>query len=376
MSGDGYGRVLIGDGRGYLIPRISRRAAAAATDLYNAQRAGPRVAKACLKAALRVGIAQMLLPTVSLTRSQDSLSHGGPGDILGYLKGIWGQSDLTFAISLGTPGVHRKPVIQVLTRNGEVLGYAKVGWNDLTNALVQNEVEILSKLGERETGLRVPEVLHSGEWQERFVCVLSGHNSAADQAPSKMGLEYLQVLEELASLHTRWRSLEESPHWHGLADRVACVRSSYYRHLLARGMDYVRRVLGQRLLPFHLRHGDLAPWNAQRVDGRLFLFDWEYADWEAIPGYDLFHFMFQTLWLLERRTAGETYRCVIGKIEEQGVSSYWSNVKLDQDAYRPLLLLYLLDQLSFYAAQETPNLRTLLRLAMLVNLCVYRKENS
>ena len=86
---------------------------------------------------------------------------------------------------------------------------------------------------------------------------------------------------------------------------ISCGEKLDSSHILPQGARRVEEWLGNTPLPFHYRHGDFTPWNAQLLNGYLFLFDWEYADLEAPSGWDLFHFSVQTLWLLEKRMPGE-----------------------------------------------------------------------
>src|SRR5690606_7709614 len=43
--------------------------------------------------------------------------------------------------------------------------------------------------------------------------------------------------------------------------------------------------------PAVLSHGDFTPWNTFFVDGKLYVFDWEYADRGYPAGYDAIHFL-------------------------------------------------------------------------------------
>jgi hypothetical protein len=126
-----------------------------------------------------------------------------------------------------------------------------------------------------------------------------------------------------------------------------------------------------------MRHGDFAPWNAYKMNGKLFLFDWEYADREALGGWDLFHFIVQTLWLLEKRTPPEIYNAVLkNEMNSQFMETYLEYLGLDKDAIHILFSLYLLDRLAFYASEEKTGFHKLQHLTNLVSLCVYGKEHQ
>ena len=54
-------------------------------------------------------------------------------------------------------------------------------------------------------------------------------------------------------------------------------------------------------VPCGIMHGDFAPWNTQCGSDRLFVYDWESAEWDAPLGWDIFHFQAQVASLLNRR---------------------------------------------------------------------------
>jgi hypothetical protein len=55
------------------------------------------------------------------------------------------------------------------------------------------------------------------------------------------------------------------------------------------------------MVPCGVAHGDFAPWNTRVGDGRLYVFDWESASWEAPTLWDIFHFKTQVAALLNKK---------------------------------------------------------------------------
>ncbi|NIT04044.1 hypothetical protein GTO10_03900, partial [Candidatus Saccharibacteria bacterium] len=251
------GWLALKDGRGYLIPLDSRQGAVNGLQPYNSQNLKARVTKKLLALGLKGGFAQPLLRNVQLLIRQDvPEEERSKISLLDHLKAVLGRRDLTVAISLGTPGPHRKPVIQVLTHGGEVLAYVKVGWNEATNALAEREAEVLQRFASTSfNSFTVPRMLHSGWWNGRFLCIHSPPSGKVQAAPQDMTPQYLNVLEELASLHTRSVPLKNSAFWINLVKRLEKVPSAYYRYVLREGANKVEECLGHTELPFHFRHG-------------------------------------------------------------------------------------------------------------------------
>jgi thymidylate kinase len=371
------GWLALKDGRGYLIPMDARQSGVNALRLYNSQSLKARIVKQLLAMGIRLGVAQPLLRKVQVLLRQDvAEKERGKISLLEHLKEILGRQDLTYAISLGTPGPHRKPVIQVLTRSGQTLGYVKVGWNAATNALVRHEADVYRRLsGVSFDSFAVPTVVYTDWWGDRFLCIQCAPEGKMETAPQKLTCHHPAVLKELSTFHVRWLPLQESAFWTNLSRRIESIQSAYYRHILQQGACRVEEWLGLKPLPFHACHGDFAPWNAQLLNGRLFLFDWECADLEAPPGWDLCHFLVQTLWLLNRWSPVRI--CKVFQRNEmagQWIIGHLSSLGVGEDFLKPLLLLYLLEKLAFYIAEGCENFQRLRHLVAMTNQCMDEKK--
>ncbi len=367
-----FGWLALNDGRGYLIPLSSRQAGINGLRLYNVQKLKARIAKKVLAASLNGSFGWALLPKIRMLMRHDvSKKEKTELSLLEHLKEILAQRNVTFAISLGTPSPHRKPVIEILDDKGEVLGFVKVGWNEATNALVRNEANISRYLsGVSFNSFAVPSMLYAGWWEGRFLCIQSAPAGKIETAPQKLTSQYLSVLEELRAFHIRWMPLKESAFWRKLSQQIEIIQNTYHRSILQKGLCRVEEWLCDKVLPFYFCHGDFAPWNAQLLNGRLFLFDWEYADLEAPPGV-------QTLWLLEKRTPGEIQKAVLNAgMHNQSIRMILESLKVKQDCLRSLFLFYILERLAFYASTHDADHEALRHFANMANLVMFGEESS
>lgn len=371
--------VSLGDGRGYLVPLASRRATEAGLNLYNAQSAKARIAKGVLATGLRLGFAQPFLRKVRLRASSNpNGTERSKALLLDHVKEVLRRDDLTFAISLGNPGPHRKPVIQVMTPNGEILGYVKVGWNKATNMLVRHEAEVLRELaGIPFSSLIAPRLLYSGWWGEYFLCIQLTPEGPLEAPPQEFTARHLEVLKEIAAIRTAWMPLKQSSFWKALKGSLQEIPGAYYQHVLQQGINAVEAWVGDTPLPFHFRHGDFALWNMKQVNNRLFLFDWEYAAFEASPAWDLFHFLIQSMWLLKKWRVGQIYAVFReGQPPYQWVECYLASLGLDANAVSPLFLMYLLERLAFHSTMGYQDSELLRQFSSMVNLLVLTERHS
>jgi thymidylate kinase len=360
-------RLSLPDGRGFAFPLAPPRAAAAALRLYGAQSPAARAAKRGLQAGLTAGLLQPLLP--KLARGFGWAACGA--SLPDHLQDVLGGRDLRFAISLGTPGAHRKPVILVLGPDGRTMACAKIGWNDTTRALVRNEAETLRALEAMKLpGFSAPTLLRLEDWRGRLVCLQSPAPSGAKRAGAELEASYLGALHSLAAVEPRRLPISESPFWESIQQRAGPRPGLGPGSALAALLQRVPGRLKSAELPFCFCHGDFAPWNALQVDRRLFLFDWEYAARHWLPGYDLFHFLLQTRLLLGGQPPLRIFRDVLqqaGRTEQ--LRSYWRRLGIPERMLCPLLLLYLLERAARAAAENPADHPGWRRILALLELC-------
>ena len=279
-----------------LVPLASRRAAAEAVRQYSdgmTQRA--RLAKAAVGLGLATGAVQW-----GLARRGQVVAAAGPaaGTLLGdHVPAALGRDDLAAAIVLGPVRPNRKPVVQLIGRDGRAVGYMKVGWNDLTRRLVRAEAETLRRLA--SAGPRTftaPGLLHQGRWQELDITISSALAHRLLRRGRRYALPPVAVSREIAELGgVTVGALGESGWWARLGERLDTVRRNLEgaAATLDATLDRLEGRAGTRLA-FGTWHGDWGPWNLRATAGPLLVWDWERSADEVPLGFDLLHFGYQT----------------------------------------------------------------------------------
>lgn len=372
-----FWRLQFPDGRGYLIPLQSPKLASRGWSVYNAQGLKAKLLKQLLKTGLGSGLLPPFLPKFSLSRAGEYSDSGGIGGLLlDHLAAQFAGQEAAFAVSLGTPGAHRKPVVQIMNRRGKILGYAKIAGNEKTIELIENEANTLRFLSQINVPAFIfPRLIHSGRWNGSAVCIQSSPGENSKPAPKEMIPAYLAILKELAKVNAQQLTLADSEYWKKLLSQSRRVQNPYYAHVLEQGILKIQEWGGTEKIYFHFRHGDFAPWNMKLVKDKIFIFDWEYASPEAPAGWDLFHFWVQTLWLLKKWKPGKIYHAFQQDNRvRRSLIDYLQQLGLDHQQIHPLLLLYLLERLSFYAAEDPANIQALQALSTLTTLLVYRDQ--
>lgn len=293
-----------------LVPTGAPRAAAAALARnHDATSRRSRLAKVALGVGLRLRVAERLLPDRIEVAVAGDLPPGElPAVLLSeHLKAIFGRRDLVVAVILGTVRLNRKPVLQVLSSSGEVLGYVKAAWNDLTRALVRNEAAVLAALEDSTRNTFVaPRLLHHGPFGDLELLGASALPNAVRPEEARVFDPPLPVITEIARLgEVHSAALAGSPYWRGVRDRLEARPAGQGVDLLAKVVGHVESRHGATELRFGTWHGDLTPWNMARLNGRIFVWDWERSG-RAPVGLDLLHFLFQSTCRFDGRNPAQS----------------------------------------------------------------------
>jgi len=342
-----YARWVGPDGRQLLTSLASPRVSAQGLKVCNAQKKSSRLLAALLGTALRAGLAQPFVRQIRISPPQ--------GPFLHWLQQVTGEKPLHCSLSMGPAGPHQKCVLQLMRPDGSILGYAKVGCNQQTVALVENEVRFLRRLSEQKFScLVIPELLYAGWLRDRFVAVTRQASPPVSRAPAAITSLHLEALRELRE------SVNVAACGPAAAPGCRRVASSYYCGLVEQATARARQWLGPNPLPGYTRHGDFTPWNLRLVAGRLLAFDWEYASGQGTPGYDLIHFFFRVRAL---KSAGRIYApAVVDRATWRELTGYLDAAGCADLDPRALVLLYLADQIAFLYhtdGRDSPMLRDL-----------------
>lgn len=214
-----------------------------------------------------------------------------------------GEPGLTAAVTIGPPRRNRKPVLQLISPDGRAVGFAKVGWSDLTHRLVADEVRALRTMeGPLPSTVATPAVIVALDHGDTTVAVTS-------------------------TLRPRWGAARGGPDASRVADAVASVGAG--RHLVAdlplvvdgvtgdlgSAVDLAALVErhGDRVVPTGWWHGDCTPWNMVARGGRTFVWDWEFAAPDRPVGFDRLHHRFEQL----RRRPGVAAADALGALLDE-----------------------------------------------------------
>ncbi len=279
-----------------VVPTRPRRAAAAMLRSYKPS-AGPvmRTGLAVLALGARLGLTNAL-PRVEVPSewptTTDAASDPADLDLLAYLSESLGLP-LCAAVYTSPARANRKPILHLVTPEGDEVGYAKVGTNELTRELVRREADNLERLAVlRSRRVLVPTVLYRGRWRDAEVLVQRAVNPPRTGSIQTSDLH--AAMYEVAGINGfETELIPDGDYVTRLRRRVAALPSGRPAGRLAAVLDsLLEDGTGQRLC-IGAWHGDWTRWNMAAHGATLAVWDWERFEIGVPLGFDALHHRIQ-----------------------------------------------------------------------------------
>ncbi|WP_432831730.1 hypothetical protein [Dactylosporangium sp. CA-092794] len=270
-----------------LVPADDRRVAAAAVRRYaEPQSRLARLKRDAVVAALRTGLSGLLL------RDRLTLSPGA--DTIDAYLGRTVGAGLRLSVHIGPARANRKPVLQLLDAAGQTVAFAKLGTSALTRELVRAEGNALAAVGSAGLrAVRVPGVLHAGQWGEHEVLVQSALPVWQPRAPLSAPRLAGAMLEVARCCGTGHGTLAGSGYWNRLRARLDAVAGHPEGAALRGAAERIAGAAGGVELSFGSWHGDWSPWNMAGLAGAVLVWDWERFTPGVPLGFDALHHALQ-----------------------------------------------------------------------------------
>ncbi|GAB3958798.1 hypothetical protein [Micromonospora vulcania] len=308
----------------FLLPLGAPRATAASLLAYNALRP-PRVraVRAVLGGLARVGAIDL----APFPRLVVSLPDGVAADealLAGRLGATLDGPGVFAACGVRPPDPNHKPTLQLFASDGRALGYAKIGWNAATRALVSAEAAALRDLP-AVTGApdhpAAPRLLAQTAADGQVVALVEPLPSAVRGMPvgAPPQVAALLAVARRGGPPTPARPLAGSAFLGRLAaeaERAAAGTPDGARAVAAVAALTVRH--GGTAVEFGHWHGDWVPWNLGVHAGRLVAWDWEHSGSDVPVGFDLAHDAFQRALVLRGEPAAAAARAVDTHLDRYG----------------------------------------------------------
>lgn len=272
-----------------------------------------------------------------LVPSRIQLSDARAGDtLLDLLDTVFGQC-VSIGVFLGPARANRKPVLQILDRDGGLLGIAKVGINSLTRELSRVEGDALDELERRDLNTFVaPRLIFRGPWHGLSVMVQSALPISA-QTPSTDPSARHRAMRELAESGTTVHEpLGGSRFSNELRNRLGRLGDGNLVELARRTLDTLDKQADSTVLTFGAWHGDWTPWNMAQAPTNALVWDWERFE-EGVPvGFDALHYVFQA------QLQSSTEHSALGFALLEHAPAVLESFGIDEGSARRIAICYLI----------------------------------
>lgn len=215
-------------------------------------------------------------------------------DIAEAAEKAFGQEITGFSIFGGTPSVHQKITLQLVSGT-RILGYCKLTDSPDIATLFHHEQTLLQTL--HESGIEdVPHCLKCGTLADgTHIFIQSTAKTRHSYSPARFMPVHEQFLQDMARRTKRTLQFEKSDLGHSLAwlrNNIGNV-PALYRRTISNSLDRSLAALSGKEVTYSAFHADFTPWNMFIEKGSLFVFDWEYGRMSYPPMLDRYHFHVQ-----------------------------------------------------------------------------------
>jgi len=233
-------------------------------------------------------------------------------------------------VYVGTPGPQQKAVVTLVSPDsGKPQAIMKVALGDCAQASLLREAIILKKLADTDIpalpALLAVEEDYSRTWQTVIDGRLTSRKLTQEHIDWLLQLprsEKTTTLSEQLQLFQQSLKLQKTP-WSN--QQKQAVSSA------------TKLIQGEHVLPLVLVHGDFTPWNLKfQKDQRIGAIDWEDAQFEGLPLWDLCHFFLMQAHLFKEKNP-------IKKMAASPlVQRYLMKMGVNKKEFISLVLLYIL----------------------------------
>ena len=227
-----------------------------------------------------------------------------------YFQGV----KIYCAFFTGTDGPHRKTSIQVMNKNGDILGYAKVSNIENIKALIRTEAKALERISSLTLrSALTPRLIFSGPIGDTEVIITDSLKNVKSNSPNSLTTKHFKFLKELTLKTRSEETLSESLFLENIIKRYNALFNclpEMWKERLKAAIDFITSEIKERNLKTTLSHGDFTPWNTFFVREKIYVFDWEHCSENYLPAYDLFHFLIQKGILVDRMSPGKIIRTI------------------------------------------------------------------
>ncbi len=260
---------------------------------------------------------------------------------LPLLKNVLSNKQDELSIFTGTTGPNRKALV-ALINNDKIKSFIKIPIGMNSDDLIQNEFDMLNKLNDQTyKHIKLPKVEMKGK-------MLLQENIKTDSGYSTtlLGNHHFKAIGELYKRSNQITRLSDLPLFNEIHRNIESINPyisiPHYKNLYTNLKILYNSLNANKEIHVATGHMDFTPWNMYLDNNKLYMYDWEMAGSDIPVLFDIFHFVFQSGILIERKSFDQINDDLIKITNYDEFKTLSKLYKVDVDIHLKLYLTYII----------------------------------
>ncbi|MFK8039671.1 MAG: hypothetical protein AB8B74_15370 [Crocinitomicaceae bacterium] len=250
-----------------------------------------------------------------------------------------------YAIFTGSEGYGRTAVV-ALSSNNTVTHFAKLAYDTAGRDIMKNEkMHLLAQGHQQFHYVVVPEVVENNA--ENLLITTNVTLKKAKRSTNFLAAHshFIATLFHKTKLDYK---ISNTPFWGIILNNISVLEKKNIRPELKRIVKFLKQaktnINANRSILTTLAHGDFTPWNLKFDKDNIYVYDWEYASFQAPVLFDLIHFHFQNGIFIKKHNYAQILKEIEFSCQEIEIKYIIEQYNIDLQFY---IKLYLLKVVSF-----------------------------
>lgn len=334
-----------------ILPISDATSTLAGLQLYNPVSNFQIIRNTLLKLFIRLGVLKYFLKDLLIV-SQHSKKMPG---ILNSLAEKSGNLPKEFVLHNASAGTGTKALIAGIDKENKIHNFMKVSNDPIRKSLIKNEFNIIKALNQKNIscGTNADEI-DLKEFNSYLAVYYSKFNPKLKPSGSKITEKHLIFLAELFNKTKTNEFYLNSFPYKEVQRRTNRYFEGENHKILSLALQNINDKLNDKIR-IGLAHRDFVAWNIKYDNGKLFVYDWEWAA-PSLPLYDLLHFIVHGKLHLEKKSINDTVFLILKDAQYLSLFKRFSEmINENSRILKTCVLYYLIDRITFEAELAQDN---------------------
>lgn len=334
-----------------ILPISDASSTLAGLQLYNPVSNFQIIRNILLKLLIRFGILKYFLKDILV------VSHLSKemSEILNSPTEKPGNLPKEFVLHNASAGTGTKALIAGIDGDNKIKNFIKVSNDPIRKSLIENEFNIVKLLDQKKIscGINADEI-GLKEFDSYSAIYFSKFNPKLKPSGLKITERHLFFLAELFNKTKTNEYFYNSSPYKEVQRQIDRYFIEENHKILSLALQRVNDKFDDKIW-IGLAHRDFVAWNIKYDEGKLFVYDWEWAA-PSLPLYDLLHFIIHGKLHLEKKSISDTVFLILKDAQYLNLFKRFSEmINENSRILKTCLLYYLIDRITFEAELAQDN---------------------